>query len=994
MTADKWEALKDLFERALDCKSLKERSEFLSANCEADRALRDELESLLTEHGRMSAAFLEQAPIVDLRQETNLPPEGSMLGSYRLERRLGRGGMGTVYLAARADGAYQKQVAIKLVSAVGASEEIVRRFLAERQILARLDHPNIAHLVDGGTTAQGQPYLVMDYVDGIPIDRYCRERRLSLDQRLELFERVCRAVDYAHKHRVVHRDIKPGNILVTADGTPKLLDFGIAKVLRPDTGDSESRRTLLILGTPEYCSPEQVSGRTVTEATDVYSLGVLLYELLTDRSPYHVESRAAHEMARVICEEDPEPPSSALSRTPSRHDVGAGKELVSREDRRRSKRLSGDLDNIVMMALRKEPEQRYQSVSDFTEDIRRHVEGLPVHARPRTWRYRGLKFVRRQGWAAAAAVAFAAVAFIATMETVRQGQTPHGGEVANRRIWDRVGDSVSPDGRLLSLARSHDGDLALHDVGNNAEHRLTSDGASPVQYAASSAFSRDGRWLAYTWQPGGVGPPPMELRIVSRGGSGQRTVFRDSGPSWLIVHDWTDGQHVLVSSEQADTKLLLVSIADGSSRRLPVSPRFRDTQSRVMGSPDGRYAAYAAEREGSRSTEIRVISLATAADAALFAQPSDESVLGWAPDGSRLVFSSNRSGVGGYDIWSVPMENGQAVGIPERFGPTPDLFRSLGITKQGALFYAASNDSDEVFLSDLDTASGKPSAPRILSGRFAGAKTAPIWSPDGRSAFYVAANMLHLGSLRGGAERDVQPKLRDLKRVVRWHPNGRSVFEFADGADGAGGLFLIDIETGATRKILEGKMENAALSPDGNTLYIQGGPQSRSIVARNLSTGQEKILYTRDRRSDLINARLSLSPDGQVLAMQLWDVPPGSNSLAVLPVDGGEPHVLMQVREPQMLGAGAMDWSPDGRYLYAAWCSGLFQHGLGYNDHSEIWRLRPDSGAVENIGLSVEGTVRHLHLSPDGRQVMFQTHRSTGETWVLENFLPALQAKR
>jgi len=986
MPLDNWETLKDLFERALDCKSPEERSQFVSANCGVNPALQHELESLLDEHDRMSAAFLEQAPVRSLREEMILPVEGSMLGAYRLERRLGRGGMGTVYLAARADGAYEKQVAIKLLStAAGASDELVRRFLEERKILARLDHPNIAHLVDGGATAQGQPYLVMEYVEGIPIDRYCRERSLSLDQRLELFEQVCRAVAYAHEHLVVHRDIKPGNILVTADGTPKLLDFGIAKLLRPDTGDSESRRTLLILGTPEYCSPEQVSGRAITQTTDVYSLGVLLYELLTDRSPYQVESRAAHEMARVICQNDPEPPSSAISRPSNPRDGDADRESPSGEDRKLRKRLSGDLDNIVMMALRKESEQRYQTVSEFTEDIRRHVQGLPVHARGRTWQYRGVKFVRRHRVPIAAA-ALAVIGFCATMAGVRQLRTPRSTEVANRRIWGRPADGVSPDGRIVSFTSWPGGDLAIHDLQTIQQRHLTTTGTAR-QFTASSVFSPDGRWLAYTWQPAGEDPTGMELRIVGRDGSGQRTVFRDSAQTWLIVHGWTDAQHVLLSSDTDSTKLLVVSVADGSSSILTVLSGF--LANRVMVSPDGRYAAYAAGREGTINTGIRVISLATGVDAALLAQPADDSVLGWAPDGSRLVFSSNRSGVGGYDIWWVSMANGQAVGTPERFAPTPDLFKSLGITRQGELFYCASHDTDEVFLSDLDPASGKLSAPKVLAGRFAGAKTAPVWTPDGTAVFYVARNMFHLHSLRGAAERDVEPKLNGLRRVLGWHPNGQSVFESAIGADGTGGLFLIDIDTGNARKILEGRMENAALSPDGNTLYIQGGAQFRSIVARNVSTGKEKVLCTRSQRSDLLNLRLSLSPDGQMLAMQLWGAPPGFQSLAVMPATGGEPRVLQQMHEPRMLGAGAIDWSPDGRYVYAAWTSGRFQHGLGYDDESEIWRVPLDGGAAENTGLSVGGTIRHMHLSPDGRQIVFQTSRSVGETWVLENFLPS-----
>jgi serine/threonine protein kinase/WD40 repeat protein len=976
MPGQDWEKLKELFERALACASPEEQRKFLDANCSSDAALRSELESLLAEYSSMSPTFLETAPVAESEAEASFALEGTLLGAYRLERQLGQGGMGTVFLASRADGAYEKQVAIKLLSGVGAGKELMRRFLAERQILARLDHPNIARLLDGGTTERGEPYLVMDYVDGIPIDRYCRERALPLEQRLQLFADVCAAVAYAHENLVVHRDIKPANILVTAGGIPKLLDFGIAKLLHPHPEDSETR-TLLVLGTPEYCSPEQVRGQTITKATDVYSLGVLLYELLTGRRPYHLSSCAAHEMARVICEEDPEPPSSAISHGLARPETGAEGTLTWEADPRLRKRLSGDLDKIVMMALRKQPEQRYRTVAEFTEDIRRHAQALPVRARGRTWRYRALKFARRRKAAIGFAL-FTAVAVIATVQTMRQAPNARSSDTANRRVWAGVADSILPDGRLLSMTNF--GDVKLHDLQTGEDRRLTrsTDGASNT----SSVFSRDGRCLAYTVQFSRENPAPMELRIIGRDGTGERTVLRGAGQSWLVAHDWTDSQHVLVSSE---TTLLLVSIADGSLRTIPVSSGW---EGRVMASPDGQYAAYTAGLEASGTHEVRIISLATGVDAALLEQPADDSLLGWSPDGARLVFRSNRAGLGSYDIWWVPVENGRGVGIPERFGPSPDVAGPLGITRQGDLFYVASNNSDEVFLSDLDPASGRVSRPRVLSGRYAGTKIAPLWTPNGRAVLFVAGDMLHFQNLSNGAERDLKPKVANLRRLVGWRPDGRSLLESAAGPDRGRGLFLIDTENGAVRKILGGLMENVGVSLDGNTLYMQGGPQSRSIVSRNLSTGVERVLCTRSHRSDLQDLRLRLSPDGQMLAMQLWDVPPGFNSLAVMPVSGGEPRVLLQIRRPDMFGAGAIAWSPDARYVYAARQSGLMNFGLGFNDHSEILRLPVAGGPAISVGRPVQGIIRHLGVSPDGRQILYQTHRTTGEIWALENFLP------
>lgn len=322
---------------------------------------------------------------------------GRTLGTYRIERKLATGGMGSVFLARRSDEAFERQVAIKLLSSALTSEEGHRRFFIERQILANLSHPYIAQLLDGGTTDDGVPYLVMEYVDGEPIDSFCGAKRLPVRDRLELVCRVCDAVQYAHRNLIVHRDLKPHNILVTGDGTPKLLDFGIAKLLDATLSGAPELMTVaeVRLLTPMHASPEQVRGEPVSTASDVYSLGVLLHQLLSGRSPYADRTTTLAEVEHAICEADPIPPSVAVRMLDDddrdRRPSGPEGSLLQL-----SRRLEGDLDTIVLKAMRKEPERRYASVAEFAEDIRRHLEDHPITARPASLRYRARKlFMRR-----------------------------------------------------------------------------------------------------------------------------------------------------------------------------------------------------------------------------------------------------------------------------------------------------------------------------------------------------------------------------------------------------------------------------------------------------------------------------------------------------------------------------------------------------------------------------------------------------------------------
>lgn len=386
MSSSRWEQLSTLFDEARDL-SARARAQFLDERCANDPSLRAEVERLLSAHDR-AGGFIETPAIAAVASRSDDAAVGQSFGAYRVVREIARGGMGAVYLAERVDGAFEHRAALKLIKRGMDTDLVLNRFRAERQILASLEHPNIARLLDGGSSADGRPYFIMEYIEGQPIDRYANDRGLSIRERVSLFLDVCGAVEYAHRRLVVHRDIKPGNVLVTNDGAVKLLDFGIAKVLDPEADDTTGTITAARLLTPEYASPEQIDGRHATVRSDVYSLGVVLYKLLTGESPYRFDSRDPHSVANAVRGADPQRPAA-----------------LRRE-------LRGDLDTIVMTALRKEPDRRYQTVAELSDDLRRHLDGQPILAKRDRAAYRATKFVRRHRATAIASVAVAAaVAF-------------------------------------------------------------------------------------------------------------------------------------------------------------------------------------------------------------------------------------------------------------------------------------------------------------------------------------------------------------------------------------------------------------------------------------------------------------------------------------------------------------------------------------------------------------------------------------------------------
>jgi formylglycine-generating enzyme required for sulfatase activity/serine/threonine protein kinase len=434
----RWRRIRGLIESALDVAD-EERARFLDVACGGDVTLRTEVEALLAQDA--GDGGLESLSCAEASPERRI-------GAFLLVREIGSGGMGKVYLAEREDGAFHRRVAIKVLKRGMDTEDVLRRFNLERQVLAGLEHPNIARLYDGGATEDGLPYLALEFVDGVPIDRWCDEQRSTVRQRIELFLSVCSAVHHAHQNLVVHRDLKPSNILVTGAGMPKLLDFGIAKVLLPDGTDRTIERTSTEqrLMTPAYASPEQLRGEPITTASDVFSLGVVLYELLAGTKPFPAEERASGAPGSRTADR----PSTILRETATADEIGAARRVSAASLRRL---LSGDLDTIVLTALQEEPGRRYPSVEQLAADLRRHLAGLPVSARPDSWSYRASKFVRRNKvLVGATAVLLCALVGGFTVSTVLYFQAVRAkdAETEQRKLAERRTDDV------LSLSATQD----------------------------------------------------------------------------------------------------------------------------------------------------------------------------------------------------------------------------------------------------------------------------------------------------------------------------------------------------------------------------------------------------------------------------------------------------------------------------------------------------------------------------------------------------------
>lgn len=498
MQPDNLQKLEDLFFRALSV-PVGERQAWIEQATTGDDDLAAELEAMLGAHAAASADA-DTGAEASSHREPGPDRTGERLGAYRLLARIGAGGMGEVYHGERVDGGYEQDVAVKLVRSHLMDDEVLSRFRVERQILARLDHPNIATLLDGGVASDGRPYLVMPYVDGSPITRFAEGRGLDVEARLRLFATVCRAVHYAHTNLVVHRDLKPSNILVTGDGQVRLLDFGIAKLLDP--GDSELTLPVtedLLLLTPEHAAPEQILGEAVTTATDTWALGVLLYELLTGERPFREAGGLA--LSRAVCERDPVRPSDAVPPT-------------SRSARAT---LRGDLDQITLMALRKEPERRYATAGELADDVERYLAGRPVRAHADSVGYRVRKLVHRNPLATAGVAAFAALLIVSVIAISFQSRArAQALEVAQqeRDVTARLADFMVGVFDANDPARTRGGTITARELLDDAAARLESDltDQPEVQADMAVAMGRAYGGLGFAEQSSQLFGRALELR--------------------------------------------------------------------------------------------------------------------------------------------------------------------------------------------------------------------------------------------------------------------------------------------------------------------------------------------------------------------------------------------------------------------------------------------------------------------------------------------------
>ena len=487
LTSEAWERLELLLDQAL-ARTGDERDAFLAFACGTDSRLRREIDSLLEAHGRESGPLDRLAALFGPVPPSRPESVGGSIGPYRIVREIGRGGMGVVYLAHRADGQYEREVALKLAQSPMFDAGLRERFFAERDILARLAHRNIAALYDGGVTEEGHPYFTMEYVDGRSIDQYCNEQRLDVPSRVRLFLQVCDAVAAAHRSLVVHRDLKPTNVLVDASGQVKLLDFGIAKLLDPLTHADETRPAARRF-TRDYASPEQVRGVPVTTASDVYSLGALLYRLLTGATAHQFENDTPSHVERVICESEPASPD-----------------------------IDDDLDNVVLMALSKDPARRYASVELLAQDLDHYLRGLPVAARADSAAYRARKFVRRHRFAVAASLLVAGALLIGATATMIQARRAQMAAARAQRISTLVTDLF----RLAEPGRTQGGAITARELLDRGSERIAAElvddpDAQATMYSVVGRLYRD---LALTEPAGRALERALELRRQTAGPEG------------------------------------------------------------------------------------------------------------------------------------------------------------------------------------------------------------------------------------------------------------------------------------------------------------------------------------------------------------------------------------------------------------------------------------------------------------------------------------------
>ncbi len=908
LNPEQWAEVKRLFMGAAELPP-DELPDYLEREC-PDPDVRREVSALLEYSGEglpsAHAAIASAAAAAAREPDPDERLIGTRLGPYRVEAIAGHGGMGAVYRASRDDAEFHQRVAIKLVRAAAESPDSLRRFRQERQILARLSHPNIARLLDGGSTHEGVPYLVMEFIEGEPITVWSNRQSLGVEERLRLFLRVCEAVEFAHRDLVVHRDLKPGNILVTKDGTPKLLDFGIAKLLEPGAENEPATLTGLVM-TPEYASPERVRGEPASVAADVYSLGLILYELLTGKKAQPMPSYTPDTIATVVCQTEPAAPA------------------------RLKPQLAGDLDHIVRMAIRKEPERRYASAGLLARDIQRHLEGRPVTARPDTLAYRSAKFVRRNRFAVVAGALIALTlaaglaleywlgAFARPLRVSQLVQLTQTGRV-------EIGNGVVTDGARIYFTERTGGQRSLAQVSVN--------GGIPAPLLVTPSLA----------QPDilDISPRRSDLLVSGQSGDGE------DRPLWIIplaggparrigdvlgrIATWSrDGRRIVFSR---GTALFRVNIDGTDCRKLvdarngvpgavrwaPAGPDVLRLYIQDYGTGRGALWEVAADGAGLHPLLPKAVS-----------STGFEGDYGgsWLPSGNYYLFLRVRYGTA--SLWAIRENRGWLPAFgrrPVQIYSTTLGFPSLGPSADGKrVFFAGGQERRELVRYDA----GRGQFMAYLSG------VAGRWidySPDRRWIAYTTAVDDFLWRSRPDGTERVQLTPAPLRTgKPRWSPDGTRIAFAGSWAGELVKVYVIDAarpgggipETVSAATFTDNE---PSWSPDGNSLlFSRGLPRDSALYVMDWKTRKTEILPGSEGFT-----RADWSPDPRYIAathtsgsqIRLFDFRTGQWTLLATGVALGPPF-----------------WSHDGKYLY-------YQDAYG-GVEQPVYRVRIANRRIERI---------------------------------------------
>ncbi|HTJ24280.1 MAG TPA: protein kinase, partial [Gemmatimonadaceae bacterium] len=947
-SSDWWRRVLDAADRALEL-APEARAGFVDQCANEEPALAAELRALLTSADATSSLDMDiaefAAPIVERLEHDGQSPERpqAMFGAYRIVRELGRGGMGAVYLAERSDRQFEKLVALKVLPPWSAGDaRRMQRFLDERQILAALDHPDIARLVDGGITPEGLPWFAMEFVDGLPIDRYCDERSLSIDGRLELFCRVCEAVQYAHRNLVVHRDLKPANILVAQDGRVRLLDFGIAKLLG-DAAAAELTMTGEQILTPLYASPEQLRGAPVSTATDVYALGVLLHVLLTGRYPYQLSSWGNHEVARAVLEQDAVRPSLSVARTvtaPRGDGATTPERIASRRDAtpaRLERRLRGDVDAIVLKAIEKEPSRRYATAEQLEADVRRHLSGLPVTARVGSRSYHARKFLRRHRIAVGAAVgvtslvlAFSGVAVVQAARIRAQAL----------RITSERDKAVRVVGFLDGLFKTTT--RSTSDRGVTARDYLDSAAARVDQRRVPDPDRRAQLMVAMA-RAYVVLSLPAQARALAESSLALLRPLRPRRDA-----DIADGSRVLGDAllAQGETGAAELAYAEATALNHKAGSTRRADEARAL-------VGLAAVRRAQRRL-AEAESLARAAISIDRAR-GDEGRVDLAQSTSALAHARLDAG----DFSGAARLFEDALSLARQTHPEEHVDVAGAVFALAtALKSAGDNARGDSLLRYGETLYQRLVSAALLGAgaRDGGGTNAGATSVTRAFDEAMAAPTQREASAKSAAPTPTQQGNADDSRIL--------FVSDRDGPDAVGDLGTTEIYAmkpdGADQRRLThagGIQSQAVSSPDGERIaYTYRANGGMDIFAMNADgTGQRRI--TNLTEAGLAACRPTWSPDGRRIAFQSWAKP----DIYIVNADGSG---LTKITDHPAADMDAA-WSPDG-------------HRIAFNSardgNTEIYTVDPNGKNLTRLTFN-DAKDQHPAWSPDGRRIAFHSDR-------------------